>query len=96
MANQKPVTEVRIGRVKAAIWQNETEAARGTTSLSLASTKTAMNGRVRRASGATTCWCLLKWPIRPTRASSSFRRKKSRGPSPRQLPREGVRSLGSC
>ena len=25
MANQKPVTEVRIGRVKAAIWQNETE-----------------------------------------------------------------------
>ena len=25
MANQKPVAEVRIGRVKAAIWQNETE-----------------------------------------------------------------------
>ena len=25
MANQKPVTELRIGRVKAAIWQNETE-----------------------------------------------------------------------
>ena len=25
MANQKPVAEVRIGRVKAAIWPNETE-----------------------------------------------------------------------
>ena len=25
MANQKPVAEVRIGRVKAAIWRNETE-----------------------------------------------------------------------
>ena len=25
MANPKPVAEVRIGRVKAAIWQNETE-----------------------------------------------------------------------
>ena len=34
------------------------------------------------ASGAMTCWCLRKWPIRPTRASSSFRRKKN----PRRSP----------
>ena len=25
MANQKPVSEIRIGRVKATIWRNETE-----------------------------------------------------------------------
>ena len=42
---------------------------RGTTSPSRASTKRAINGRVRRASGATTCWCFGKWPTSPTRAS---------------------------
>ena len=42
--------------------------------------KTAVSGRVRRASGATTCWCLRKWRISLTRAPSRFRRKKRRRP----------------
>ena len=40
------------------------------------------NGRGRRASVATTCCCLPKWPIRPTRASSSFSKKQSLSLSP--------------
>ena len=64
--------------------RTEPKSNRGTTSPSLVSTKTTLvNGRRRRASGATTCWCLPKWPIRSTRASSSFRRKKNSRPSPR-------------
>ena len=66
MANPKPISEVRIGRVKAAIWPNGTKGC------------TRHNGRACRASVSTTCCCLPKWPIRPTRASSSFSRKKSR------------------
>ena len=46
----------------------------------------ARNGRVRRASVATICWCLRKWPIRPTRASSSFTRKRSRRRSSSAAP----------
>ena len=54
MANQKPIDEVRIGRVKATIWKNGTEDARVTTSPFPVSTKTATtSGRTRRASGAT-------------------------------------------
>ena len=77
MANPKPISEVRIGRVKAAIWPNGTE---GRTRHNVTFSrlyKTAMNGRARRASVATTCCCLPKWPIRPTRVSSSFSRQKS-------------------
>ena len=63
MANQKPITEVRIGRVKATIWRNGTdEQPRHNVTFSRLY-KEAINGRVRRASGATTCWCLQKWPI---------------------------------
>ena len=40
--------------------------------------RTAKNERGRRALVATTCCFWRKWPIRPTRASSSFSRKKSR------------------
>ncbi len=69
----------------------EPKSTRGTTSPSPVFTKTAISGRVRRASGATICWCLRKWPIRPTRASSSFRRKKPRrsSPSVRQASESG-------
>ena len=56
-----------------------------------ASTKTAINGRARRTSGATTCWCLRKLPTSPTRASSSFRQKQNsrrcRWTSPSGQPR---------
>ena len=55
MANQKPVAEVRIGRVKAAIWVTKSKAARGTTSLSPVSTRTATYRRRRSASGVTIC-----------------------------------------
>ena len=65
MANQKPVEEVRIGRVKATVWRNGTdEQPRYNVTLKTrGSTRKAMNGRARRASGATICWCLRKWPI---------------------------------
>ena len=82
MANQKPVDEIRIGRVKATVWKNGTEDQRGTTSPSRVFTKTAINGKARRASGATICWCLRKWPIRPTRGSSSFPKSRRPRPSP--------------
>ena len=77
-------SRLRFGRTKP-------KAARGTTSPFRVSTGTARNGRGRRASVATTCWCLPKWPIRPTRASSSFSRKKSRraSPSVRQTSESG-------
>ena len=83
MANQKPVDEIRIGRVKAtSLAQRNRRPAQVQRHLLDGSTKTAINGRVRRASGATICWCLRKWPIKPIRASSRFRRKKSRKPRP--------------
>ena len=78
MANQKPVDEIRIGRVKATIWRNGPDEQPRHNVTFPVSTKTAINGRARRASGATTCWCLRKWQIRPTRGSSSFPRNKSR------------------
>ena len=94
MANQKPVDEIRIGRVKATIWRNGTdEQPRHNVTFSV-STKTAINGRVRRASGATTCWCLRKWPTSRIRACSSFRQKQNsrrfKWTSPSGQPRQGA------
>ena len=62
------------------------KAARGTMSPSPVSTETARNGRVRRASVTTICWCWRKRPISPTRASSSFSRKRSRRRSSSAAP----------
>ena len=61
MANQKPVDEIRIGRVKATdLEAMEPRNSRGTMSPFPVSTKTAINGRVRRASGATILLVLAK------------------------------------
>ena len=92
MANPKPIAEVRIGRVKAAIWPNKTE---GRTRHNVTFSRLYRDGdawrRTQRASVATTCWCWRKWPIRPARASSSFSRKNSRrrSPSVRQASESG-------
>ena len=69
-STNKPVEEVRIGSVKAAIWKNETEAGRDSMSRSSGSTAmTPMAGGAPTASAATTCWCWRKSPIRPTAES---------------------------
>ena len=60
MANQKPVDEIRIGRVKATIWRTEPMNSPGTTSPSRVFTKTAISGRVRRASGGNDLLVLAK------------------------------------
>ena len=92
MANQQPVDEnPDRSRPKLRYGAMAPMSSPGTTSPSDASTKKPISGRVRRASGATICWCLRKWPIKPIRASSRFRRKKSRKPRP---SRSG-RGLGS-
>ena len=87
MANQKPVDEIRIGRVKATIWRNGTDEQprhNVTFGRRYDSTKKPISGRPRRASGVAICWCLRKWWISLTRASSHFRRKKRR--RPRTIP----------
>ena len=63
MANQKPVMKSGSVASRLRFGAMEPTNSRGTMSPLPASTKTAINGRVRRASGATICWCLRKWPI---------------------------------
>ena len=63
MANQKPLMKSGSVASRLRFGAMEPTNSRGTTSPSRGSTKRAINGRVRRASGATTCWCLQKWPI---------------------------------
>ena len=74
MANQKPLMKSGSVASKLRYGAMAPMSGPGTTSPSDASTKKPISGRPRRASGATICWCLRKWPIWPTRASSSFRR----------------------
>ena len=78
MASPKPVAEVRIGPVKAAIWRNETANSTSHNVTFSASTRTAISGRRRKASLAMICCYWRRWPIRPTRASSGSSRKNSR------------------
>ena len=91
MANQKPVDEIRIGRVRLRFGRMGPTNSPGTMSPFPASTKTAINGRARRASGATTCWCLRKWPTSRIRGCSSFRQKQKsrrcRSATPSSRPR---------
>ena len=51
----RPVHEVRLGRIKAAIWENETQTGIRHNVTITRSTKTAMNGRQATVSVATTC-----------------------------------------
>ena len=84
MANQKPVAEVRIGRVKATIWPNGTEEQpRHNVTFSRLYKDDAGEWKTTQSFGRNDLLCLPKWPIRSTRASSSFLRKKNSRPSPR-------------
>ena len=77
MANPKPISEVRIGRVNAAIWPNGTE---GRTRHNVTFSRLYKNGdqwKSTQSFVAMTCCCLPKWLIRPTRASSSFSRRRA-------------------
>ena len=89
MANQKPVAEIRIGRVKATIWLNGTEEQpRHNVTFSRLYKDEAGEWKSTQSFGRNDLWCLPKWPIRPTRASSGFRGKKSSRPSPRDADLE--------
>ena len=77
MANQKPVDETGSVASKLRYGAMAPMSSPGTTSPSDASTKKPISGRPRRASGATICWCLRKWPIKPIRASSRFRGRRA-------------------
>ena len=78
MANPNPSLKSEPDASRLRFGQTKPKAAQGTTPPSPASTRTESSGKPRRASAAMTCWRWPKWPIRPTRASSSFSRKTSR------------------
>ena len=94
MANQKPLEEVRIGTVKAAIWQNDVA---GKTRYSVTFSRIYRDadgqGRRRRASGATTCWFSPRLRIARTRACSSCSRPRRR---PNGLRETGALAAGSA
>ena len=78
MANPKPVAEVRIGTIKAAVWRNETA---NSTRHNVTFSRLYKDGdqwKTTQSLLATICSCWRKWPIRPTRVSSSSSRKNSR------------------
>ena len=59
--SKKPVHEVRLGRIKAAIWENETQNGSLLQRDVVAScTRTTTSGRTPRASAATTCRLVAK------------------------------------
>ena len=76
---RNPLMKSGSGASKRQFGATEPKTSPGTTSPSRVSTKRAINGRVRTASGATICWYLRKWPTSPIRASSSFPRRRAGG-----------------
>ena len=60
MANQKPISEVRIGRVKATIWRNGTDEQPSTTSPSRGSTKRAIKWQSTQSFGRNDLLVLAK------------------------------------
>ena len=81
-ANHKPVAEVRIGRVKAAIWRNGTE---GRTRHNVTFSRLYKDGeqwKTTQSFGSNDLLVLAKVADWATRASSSFSRKTSRRRSP--------------
>ena len=91
MANQKPVDEIRIGRVKATIWKNGAdEQPRHNVTFSRLY-KDGDQWKSTQSFGATICWCLRKWPTSRIRGCSSFRQKQKsrrcRSATPSSRPR---------
>ena len=77
MLSRKPIHEIRMGRIKAAIWQNETD---GVTRYNVTFGKlirTLSRGSKRRASVVMTCLFCRKSPIRLTPSSSRNSRSLS-------------------
>ena len=75
-SNSKPAAELRIGTVKATVWENEIGGITRTTSPFRGSTPTGASGRPLRASVSATCSPLPSSPTRHTRSLQSARPRR--------------------